>query len=74
MWVAFGELVLYYFCPRRKVLTVKTWRLLDTGLKNAFYNMALDEVIVTARSNNLVPNTLRFFRWEPAAVSIGYFQ
>lgn len=53
---------------------IEEWRLLDTGLNNAFYNMALDEAIVTARSNNLVPNTLRFFRWEPAAVSIGYFQ
>jgi len=50
------------------------WRLLDTGLKDAFYNMALDEAIVIARSKNLVPNTLRFFRWEPSAVSIGYFQ
>lgn len=50
------------------------WRLLDTGLHDAFYNMALDEAIVIARSKKLVPNTLRFFRWEPSAVSIGYFQ
>ncbi len=50
------------------------WRLLDTGLNDAFYNMALDEAIAVARSRNLVPNTLRFFRWEPSAVSIGYFQ
>jgi len=50
------------------------WRLLDTGLGDAFYNMALDEAIAIARSKNLVPNTLRFFRWEPSAVSIGYFQ
>jgi len=50
------------------------WRLLDTGLHDAFYNMALDEAIAIARSRNLVPNTLRFFRWNPSAVSIGYFQ
>jgi len=50
------------------------WRFLDTGLNDAFYNMALDEAIVIARSRNLVPNTLRFFRWSPSAVSIGYFQ
>jgi len=50
------------------------WRLLDTGLNNAFYNMALDEAIAIARSKNLVPNTIRFFRWKPSAVSIGYFQ
>jgi len=53
---------------------VEEWRLLDTGLHDAFYNMALDEAIVIARSKKLVPNTLRFFRWEPSAVSIGYFQ
>lgn len=53
---------------------VEKWRLLDTGPKDAFYNMALDEAIVFARSKRLVPNTIRFFRWEPSAVSIGYFQ
>jgi lipoate-protein ligase A len=53
---------------------IEEWRLLDTGLHDAFYNMALDEAIVVARSRTLVPNTLRFFRWEPSAVSIGYFQ
>ncbi|MBC7131178.1 lipoate--protein ligase family protein [Candidatus Bathyarchaeota archaeon] len=50
------------------------WRLIDTGLNDAFYNMALDEAIVIARAKGLVPNTIRFFRWEPSAVSIGYFQ
>lgn len=50
------------------------WRLLDTGAGNAYCNMALDEAIATARSKNLVPNTIRFFRWKPSAVSIGYFQ
>ncbi|MEM2326799.1 MAG: biotin/lipoate A/B protein ligase family protein [Candidatus Bathyarchaeia archaeon] len=53
---------------------VEKWRLLDTGLNDAFYNMALDEAIAIARSRNIVPNTIRFFRWEPSAVSIGYFQ
>lgn len=50
------------------------WRLLDTSYNNAYYNMALDEAIVKARSDDLVPNTLRYFRWKPSAVSIGYFQ
>jgi lipoate-protein ligase A len=53
---------------------VEEWRLLDTGLNDAFYNMALDEAIAIARSRSIVPNTIRFFRWEPSAVSIGYFQ
>ena len=53
---------------------VEEWRLLDTGVHDAFYNMALDEAMATARSKNLVPNTVRFFRWGPSAVSIGHFQ
>ncbi|MEM1586058.1 MAG: biotin/lipoate A/B protein ligase family protein [Candidatus Bathyarchaeia archaeon] len=53
---------------------VEEWRLLDTGLRDAYYNMALDEAIAIARSKKIIPNTIRFFRWEPSAVSIGYFQ
>ena len=37
-------------------------------------NMAIDETILRARIENLVPNTLRFYRWKPSAVSIGKFQ
>lgn len=50
------------------------WRLIDTGLQDAFYNMALDEAMTVARYKDIVPNTLRFFRWNPSAISIGYFQ
>ncbi|MCW4026465.1 MAG: lipoate--protein ligase family protein [Candidatus Bathyarchaeota archaeon] len=53
---------------------VEDWRLLDTGGNDAYYNMALDEAIATARSMGRVANTVRFFRWRPSAVSIGYFQ
>ncbi len=53
---------------------VEDWRLLDTGGNDAYYNMALDEAIATARSMGKVANTVRFFRWKPSAVSIGYFQ
>jgi hypothetical protein len=34
-------------------------------------NMAIDEAILTARVANRVPNTLRLYRWQPSAVSIG---
>ena len=37
-------------------------------------NMAIDEAILTARVENHVTDTLRFFRWKPSAVSIGKFQ
>ncbi len=37
-------------------------------------NMAIDEAILRARAAGLAPNTLRLFRWNPSAVSIGRFQ
>ncbi len=52
----------------------KNWRLIniinDAGAKQ----MAIDEAILAARSQNLVENTLRFFTWQPAAITIGFFQ
>jgi lipoate-protein ligase A len=50
------------------------WRLLKLEVNDAFTNMAVDEAIVTARVKGPVPNTLRFYRWNPSAVSIGRFQ
>ena len=50
------------------------WRLLKLETHDAFMNMAIDEAVLTARIKNLVPNTLRFYRWKPSAVSIGRFQ
>lgn len=51
-----------------------TWRLLDFCVNDAFTNMAIDEAVATARIENLVPNTLRFYQWRPSAVSVGRFQ
>ncbi|MFQ6102143.1 MAG: DUF116 domain-containing protein [Anaerolineae bacterium] len=51
-----------------------TWRLLDTGPRPAAENMALDEVVMTARSQNAVPNTLRFLQFAPACTLVGYHQ
>ena len=51
-----------------------TWRLLRVETHNAFSNMAIDEAILEARVDGLVPSTLRFYRWSPSAVSIGRFQ
>jgi lipoate---protein ligase len=48
-----------------------TWRLLALETHNAAMNMAIDEAILTARIGNKVSNTLRFYRWQPSAVSIG---
>ena len=36
--------------------------------------MALDEVVLTARSRNAVPNTLRFLQFSPRCTLVGYHQ
>ncbi|UCG44944.1 MAG: lipoate--protein ligase family protein [Candidatus Bathyarchaeota archaeon] len=50
------------------------WRVLRLGVNDAFTNMAIDEAILSARIAGEVPNTLRFYRWKPSAVSVGRFQ
>jgi lipoate-protein ligase A len=50
---------------------MNTWRLIPTQTHNAFMNMAIDEAILQSRIENLVPNTLRLYQWQPSAVSIG---
>jgi len=56
------------------MVTMSIWRLLKLETHNAFTNMAIDEAILRAKVENLVPNTIRLYRWKPSAVSIGKFQ
>jgi len=53
---------------------MKEWRLLDTGHLSAAENMAIDEVILECRAENLIPNTMRFLQFDPPAVLVGYHQ
>ena len=53
---------------------MNTWRILKIETNNAAMNMAVDEAILRSRVAEEVPNTLRFYRWKPSAVSIGRFQ
>ncbi len=53
---------------------MQTWRLLKIETHNAAMNMAIDEAVLRSRVTGAVPNTLRFYRWKPSAVSIGRFQ
>lgn len=50
------------------------FRLLQTGYNTAAFNMALDEVLVNKIAKGESQPCLRFYGWQPAAVSIGYFQ
>ncbi len=50
------------------------WAFLDTGNHSAAYNMAVDEALLDWHSKGKIPPVVRFYGWEPAALSIGYFQ
>lgn len=52
----------------------RAWRLLPLTPGDPAWNMAVDEAILCAYGRGLVPPTLRFYTWEPPAVSCGRFQ
>jgi lipoate-protein ligase A len=49
-------------------------RFIDLEVNDAFTNMAIDEAILLSLKEGTVPPTLRLYRWQPSAVSIGTFQ
>ncbi|HHY12480.1 MAG TPA: lipoate--protein ligase family protein [Firmicutes bacterium] len=49
-------------------------RLLSHGPLRGRYNMAVDEAIHNAYQRGEAGPTLRFYRWEPACLSLGRFQ
>lgn len=50
------------------------WRLLPMRVDDAFMSMAIDEAILRLNADGKSPNTVRFWRWQPSAVSLGCFQ
>lgn len=54
-------------------MTDRRWRLLDTGLRNAAENIALNRALLEARQANEAPNTLRFLQFTPSAL-LGFHQ
>ena len=52
----------------------QTWQYIDSGPNIGAYNMAVDEeLLARAQAGEAMP-VLRFYAWEPAAVSLGRFQ
>jgi len=51
----------------------ETWRVLDTGLRPAAENIALNRALLEARQADESPSTLRFLRFTPSAL-IGFHQ
>lgn len=53
---------------------VTSWRVIPLGTNTAAMNMAIDEAVSNAVAKGESAPTIRFYRWKPSAVSIGYFQ
>lgn len=50
------------------------WGFINSGKCSPSYNMALDEALLEWHSRGEIGPVLRFYEWEPATLSIGYFQ
>ena len=52
----------------------ETWRVIETGFQDAYFNMAVDEVLMNQKEKGMIPSTVRFYGWRPGALSLGYTQ
>lgn len=52
----------------------ETWNFINTGSKDPYYNMAMDEALLNFVSRGKIDPVIRFYTWNPATLSIGYFQ
>ena len=50
------------------------WHFINSGKCSPAFNMALDEALLEWHSKGEIGPVLRFYEWEPATLSIGYFQ
>ena len=50
------------------------WRVIYTGQRPAYENIALDSVLLELKSEGKIPNTIRFLQFKPECVLIGYHQ
>lgn len=49
------------------------WRLIDTGLRPAAENIAINRAMLEAHQEGVIPHTLRFLRFQPSAL-VGFHQ
>lgn len=52
----------------------ETWNFINSKKCSPAFNMALDEALLEWHSAGKIRPTIRFYGWEPATLSIGYFQ
>ncbi|WP_270179246.1 lipoate--protein ligase family protein [Alkalihalobacillus sp. CinArs1] len=53
---------------------MRQWAFINSGDRSPAYNMALDEALLKWHSEGLIPPVIRFYGWDPATLSVGYFQ
>ncbi|MCD8840526.1 lipoate--protein ligase family protein [Staphylococcus arlettae] len=52
----------------------ETWNFINTGSNDPYYNMAFDEALLNFVSRGEIDPVVRFYTWNPATLSVGYFQ
>jgi lipoate-protein ligase A len=52
----------------------ETWYFIDSGQCTPSFNMAMDEALLEWHSEGKIRPTIRFYGWNPATLSVGYFQ
>ncbi len=53
---------------------MNSWRLINSGFQTGAMNMALDEALLNSVAKGDSLPVLRFYRWLPATVTLGYAQ
>lgn len=56
------------------MIMTEIWNFINTGSKNPYYNMAMDEALLNFVSRGEIDPVIRFYTWNPSTLSIGYFQ
>ena len=56
------------------MIMTEIWNFINTKSKNPYYNMAMDEALLNFVSRGEIDPVIRFYTWNPATLSIGYFQ
>lgn len=48
--------------------------ILDLEGRDVYWQMAIDEALLSLRAEGRIPDTLRIYRFQPSSVTVGYFQ
>lgn len=52
----------------------ENWVYLKSGKQDAYYNMAMDELLMNKHRKGEIPPVIRLYEWETPTLSLGYFQ